>query len=320
MADTEHTDPTETERLPRRRRRRTGRDPHVQRGQRRARLRRSTLGVVPTLLTLGNLICGFAAIHYAAKPLGESVILGWSTLTVAGTLIFLGMFFDAIDGSVARLTNSTSELGAMLDSLSDMVSFGVAPAYMMLRLVSHYYVGETGTTAVVGPEADDVVSRLVWGIAAVYVCCTALRLARFNVETTTAAEDHAWFAGLPSPGAAGTIASLILLHQHLLVHNATTGESLAFARAAAFGLPVITLLCALAMVSRLRYVHFANRFVSGPRDFGYVARIVVPIMLAIWWFQVTLAAAFTAYALSGAIGLLGARARSTSTDRSEPLA
>jgi hypothetical protein len=113
------------------------------------------LAVIPALMTLGNLLCGFAAIHYAAMPVATSEIFGWSTLTVAGCLIFSGMFLDALDGSVARLTRSTSDLGAQLDSLADMVAFGVAPAFMMLRLVSHYY-GPEHYTGVLGPDADNL--------------------------------------------------------------------------------------------------------------------------------------------------------------------
>ncbi|NDG64202.1 MAG: hypothetical protein EBY29_12185, partial [Planctomycetes bacterium] len=103
----------------------------------RHRRRLKAVSVIPTLLTLGNLICGFAAIHYASKPIGASNVLGWSTLTIAGTLVFLGMLFDGLDGFAARLTRSASEFGAQLDSMADMVTFGVAPAFMVLRLVSY---------------------------------------------------------------------------------------------------------------------------------------------------------------------------------------
>ena len=85
------------------------------RSTRRLRLRRhrskeraSAVRALPTLLTLGNLMCGFAAIHYVAKPIEPTTIFGWNTLTVAGTLIFLGMFFDGIDGFAARLTRSAA--------------------------------------------------------------------------------------------------------------------------------------------------------------------------------------------------------------------
>ncbi len=280
------------------------------RGRRRRR-RIPPLAAMPVLVTLGNLIAGFAAIHYAAKPIDSSGPWGWSSLTVAGALVFLGLFLDAIDGSIARLTDSASDIGGQLDSLADLVTFGVAPAFMMLRLVSTY-VGPEGASTILGPEADNSLAKLLWGAAAVYVCCTALRLARFNVETPSATvEDHLVFRGLPSPGAAGTVASLIVLHQHWLA--GTTGVaadvSPAFARWTSFGIPLVTLLCAVAMVSSLPYVHVMNRYVRGRRSFGYVARLVIPLVLALWWFQETLALAFTVYAFSSPVRLIFARFR-----------
>jgi len=270
------------------------------------------VSVVPTLVTLGNLVAGFAAIHYAAKPIDATGPWGFATsLTVAGTLIFIGMFFDAIDGSVARLTDSSSDIGAQLDSLCDLVTFGVAPAFMMLRLVSHY-VHPAGGAMILGPDADFAFVKLLWGIAAVYVCCTALRLARFNVETPSAGvEDHLVFRGLPSPGAAGAVASLIVVHQHWLNPETVNPEdvSLTIARWTAFGIPFVTLLCAVAMVSSMPYVHFMNRYVRGRRSFAYVARLVIPLFLAIWWFHEMLALAFTIYAFSSPTRMLMRRIR-----------
>ena len=264
---------------------------------------------IPTILTLGNLVCGFSAIHYAMKPVGETQIFHLNSLTVAGLLIFIGMFFDAIDGSVARLTRATSDLGAQLDSLADVVSFGVAPAFMMMRLVSHYYGPQESQAAVLGPDADTIWARIIWSIAVVYVCCAALRLARFNAETPSAREeDHRFFKGLPSPGAGGAVASLIVLHQHLLYQKSgaqyiATGfqDNIAFARAAALGIPLVTLLCAIAMVSSLKYSHFANRVLRTRRDFTGIVQIVIPVVAAIYWMQFALAIGFTAYAISGPV-------------------
>jgi CDP-diacylglycerol--serine O-phosphatidyltransferase len=260
---------------------------------------------MPTLVTLGNLVSGFTAIHFATKPIDSTGLWGWSSLSVAGALVFLGLFLDAIDGSIARLTHSISDIGSQLDSLADLVTFGVAPAIMMLRLVS-YYFGPEGTATILGPEADSAFGKLLWGVAAVYVCCTALRLARFNVETPSgAAEEHLLFRGLPSPGAAGAVASLIVLHQHWLYNKTTSPEeiSVALARWTAFGIPLVTLLCAMAMVSSLPYVHTMNRYVGGRRSFAYVARIVIPLFLAVWWFQEMLAIAFTWYLCSSPLRL-----------------
>ena len=281
-----------------------GRNPKSRRSERPLRAIRA----IPTILTLGNLICGFSAIYYATKPVGETAFLQLNTLTVAGLLLFLGMFFDAIDGSVARMTRSTSDLGAQLDSLADVVSFGVAPAFMMLRLVSHYYA-PSGTVTLLSPDADTMWAKIIWSIAVIYVCCAALRLARFNAETTSPAEDdHSSFKGLPSPGAGGTVASLIVLHQHLLYTKVdltyvATGveDNLAFARVAALGIPLVTLLCAFAMVSSIRYAHFANRVLRAKRDFAGIVQITLPLIACIFWTQLTLAIGFTVYALSGPI-------------------
>lgn len=272
----------------------------------RRRFRRRALApvaVVPTLLTLANLVCGFAAIHFASKPVDTSGVFEWSTLTVAGSLVFLGMFFDAIDGSVARLTRSTSELGAQLDSLADMVTFGVAPAYLMLRLVNYYYLGNSGEDAAVqvfvGPEVDSIYGKGVWAIAAFYICCAALRLARFNVEIDSRDEiGPRHFRGLPTPGAAGAVASLIVLHQHLLFTKGA-GESITVARVSALLFPFLTLLCGIAMVSTIPYTHLVNRYLGRQRDFTSLARVVLPVIAAIWFLQATLAVVCTAYALSG---------------------
>ncbi len=278
----------------------------------------AALAVLPALMTLGNLLCGFAAIHYAAMPVAETAVFGWSTLTVSGCLIFLGMFLDALDGSVARLTRSTSDLGAQLDSLADMVTFGVAPAYMMLRLVSHYY-GPEHYTGVLGPDADNLYARVTWTIAAAYICCTALRLARFNVETPSAdLEDHRWFRGLPSPGAAGCVASLILLHQHLLVKRFGGEFPPGYERGSSLLIPLVTALAALGMVSTMRYPHLINRWVAGRKDFGSLVRIVIPVVMAIWWLQVALAICFVAYAMSGPLGALSRRVRRRRTPPTLP--
>lgn len=275
------------------------------------------MSVLPTLCTLGNLVCGFAAIFYAARdPNIHMLWRDWTSLTFAGALIFVGMFLDAIDGSLARLTRATSELGAQLDSLADVITFGVAPAFMTLRLVSTHL---DQNDIIIGPEADNVLGKVIWGAAAVYVCCAALRLARFNVEmNNNPVNDHRLFRGLPSPGAAGTVASLVILHQHLLVtkfggapvvpgQTLQAAAPLGFVQWAALGIPFIMLLCAFAMVSNVPYVHMTNRYVRGPRSFGYIVRLVIVLALAIWSFRWALALVFTIYALSGPARLVWTR-------------
>jgi CDP-diacylglycerol--serine O-phosphatidyltransferase len=245
-------------------------------------------------------VCGFAAIYYASKPIGESAIMGWSTLTIAGALVLAGMLFDGIDGFAARLTRSASEFGAQLDSMADMVTFGVAPAFMMLRLVSYYYGGPEHYTGILGPDADNAYGKIIWGVAAFYICCTALRLARFNAENPSVEEhDHRYFRGLPSPGAGGTVASLTLLHQHLMVARFHEVPPDGFERTSALLLPLATLLVSAAMISRVRYWHLVNRYLRGRQPFSSVAWALLPVAFAIWWFQVAIAACFSLYAISG---------------------
>ena len=265
------------------------------------------VSVVPTLCTLGNLVAGFAAMHYSLKDPNTLLIVHWTPLEVAAILIFVGMLFDAIDGSIARLAHVQSDLGAQIDSLADMVTFGVAPAFLTLRLVS---LETADGGLIIGPGADNVLGKIIWAAAAVYVCCAAMRLARFNLEITTNNRGHTkQFHGLPTPGAAGAVAGLIALHQHLLIP--TSGDDLpqAFARGAALGIPVIMLICGVVMVSNIPYVHVTNRFGRGRRSFAYAARLIVCLALLVWFLQITLAAAFTAYALSGPARLLVARFR-----------
>ncbi|MHC4217626.1 MAG: CDP-alcohol phosphatidyltransferase family protein [Planctomycetota bacterium] len=276
------------------------------RGRRR---RLPPVSVMPTLCTLGNLVAGFAAIFYASKPEDFVGPWGWSGLWLAGVLVFLGMLLDAVDGWVARLTRSISELGSHLDSLADAVTFGVAPAFMLLQLVGHYLSDAQGRS-IIGPEADDVLGKVVWAVAVVYVCCAALRLARFNVEAgPSRIERGSAFRGLPSPGAAGAITSLILLHQYLIVDLFAEDIPTSFARGAALGMPFVALLCGLAMVSSIPYPHLTNRYLYGPRSFGYVARLVVLLALAIWFLWGTLALVFTVYVLSGPVQVLRNRGR-----------
>ncbi|MCZ6734401.1 MAG: hypothetical protein O7C65_01260, partial [Planctomycetota bacterium] len=212
----------------------------------------------------------------------------------------------AVDGWIARLMNSMSELGGQLDSLADVVTFGAAPAYMMLQLLRRELAVDIDAT-IIGPEADDGLAKLVWAVAVVYVCCAALRLARFNVETGATVERSDSFRGLPSPGAAGAVTSFILLHQHLLAGGLGDDVPAAVAHGTALSLPFVTLLAAFAMVSSIPYANVTTRYLFGSRSFAYVVRIVVVLALAMWWPQQTLAVLFTTYIIAGPVGAMRRR-------------
>ncbi len=276
-----------------------------------SRLRRiGPAGVWPTLLTLGNLVAGFAAIHYAAKPVAEAGVYGpwaWSSLTVAASLVLLGIVLDSFDGAVARLTDSVTEMGGQLDSLADVVTFGVAPAFIMLNLLSQYL---GSAEPIVSPGAGHALSKFCWAIAAIYVCCGALRLARFNVETASGRlGDHMSFRGLPSPGAAGAIVGLVLLHEHVeaIRHGSESTVLTGIAAAIVLLVPIIVLLAAIMMVSAVPYPHMANKYLRGARSFAYLVRAAIVLSCAIWWLQETLAIVFVLYVLSGPYRLLTGR-------------
>ena len=223
--------------------------------------REKVFAVLPTMLTLGNAVCGFGAITVAAKwSVGDSTV----SLFIAACLIFLAMVFDALDGSAARLTNQTSEFGAQLDSLCDAISFGAAPAFLMLQFSQSH---------------DLLLLRFVWLIAALFVVCAVLRLARFNVETDDD-DAHDSFSGLPSPAAAGTVASFPIMafgfrhledsaNDKLWEHVATWLDTWTPSV-----LPFITLAVACLMVSRIRYAHLVNRLIRGRRPRQHLIQIV----------------------------------------------
>jgi CDP-diacylglycerol--serine O-phosphatidyltransferase len=250
------------------------------------------IAVLPTLFTLGNLVCGFFAIVVLSrieKPEGiqpPAPRLDFSinspeqlteaakdfiksedpthNLMLGGALILLAMVFDAVDGQVARITRGVSDFGAQLDSLCDLVSFGLAPAILLVKMC---------------PQFTNLHSEGIWSIAAVFACCAALRLARFNVETDTD-DEHTMFAGLPTPAAAATIASFAILSYSLRNEVAVvTHEN--FERYDYWMqriLPLFAIVIAVLMVSRIPYPHPLTQFLRGQRSFAQVVAIVFSLV------------------------------------------
>ena len=150
------------------------------RGDRPERFRRGIF-LLPSMFTLANLFCGYACVVYSTR----------GDFDTAALLIGIAMVIDMLDGLIARLTNSQSAFGAELDSLADVVSFGLAPAILAF-------------TWGLWP-----LGRLGWAAGFIYVTAAALRLARFNIQSSSG--DKKYFAGMPSPAAAGVIASTVYL-------------------------------------------------------------------------------------------------------------
>lgn len=223
---------------------------------------------LPSVLTSVNLFCGLVSLVRAIH--GE--------YASAAIFIAVAILLDGLDGLVARLTGTSSDFGRELDSLSDLISFGVAPAV----LAYCWALSDLGRPGMVGTFG--------------FVLCGALRLARFNIQTTSA--DRRYFVGLPIPAAAGAVAALVFYYPRP-VHDPTLGALVWF---------LLTTLSVL-MVSRTRYRSLKQMDLRARRPYQV---LLVPILflLAIfaWPEPVLLAAAFL-YVLSGVMprGLLPGR-------------
>ena len=272
--------------------------------RRRRRFRSlKSVPVLPSMVTLGNLFCGFLAMAKVADAVtlaGRST-LGYldpqvvATFEFAALLVFAAMVFDGLDGAVARLTHQATPFGAQLDSLADVVTFGVAPAFLTKVLIDAHAQMPNALL----PDHP----KLYYVAAAIYVLCAAMRLARFNVESSGPADDdHKEFAGLPSPAAAAVICSLIAffcapdsartLISDRLLPDATKNVLLA-------AMPIVLALVGLLMVSRFPYPHLVAMLVRGRHSFPFLVAIVVLVAAAAVEWQFVLATLTLLYVASG---------------------
>lgn len=274
-------------------------------GQRR--LLRST-AVLPAFLTLLNGLFGFGAIHFATLVSQGTRLTAGSdaieNLHKAVLLILAGMVCDMLDGRVARMTNTTSEFGAQLDSMCDVVTFGIAPAVITLRC---------GIPILREYTQNLPIERVFWCISALYISCAILRLARFNVETEQDEADHMNFHGLPTPGAAAMVCSVVLLFLWLLDKPMSIDfDPKMTLLTMSIVLPLATLLGGVLMVSRVRYLHVANTFIRGRKPFSYLVGLVAVGLGLYMFFHIAFAVLCIGYTLSGPIMSLfrkkGARA------------
>jgi CDP-diacylglycerol--serine O-phosphatidyltransferase len=246
------------------------------------------IAVLPNLITLGNAFCGLLAVAKAIDALalsGAAPHLFYASMESACWLVVLGMVFDALDGRVARMTGGASEFGAQLDSFSDALTFGVAPALLAKVLIEHE-----------GPlHGWSGHPRLHFIAAAAFALLAILRLARFNLETGPEAEAHRSFRGLPSPAAAGSVVSSILLYLTLVRPELETEEGGAptplgrafklfpeirlevpgwYFPALALLLPTLGFL----MVSRVPYEHLMSRLTRRGSFFALVYVVVLSFL------------------------------------------
>ena len=254
-------------------------------------MRLSRISILPSLCTLGNALCGFAAITMTTK----AVLASETAASVfrqdvrwAGYFVILAMLLDALDGRLARFARATSDFGGQLDSLADAVSFGAAPAFLMNRVVVEGLHGAM-------PGGLVEILRIAWVCAAVYLGCALIRLARFNVENVHDEEAHLSFHGLPSPAAAGALVSLIIVMADFWPDRAQGIPC----RIMLWCLPAVAVILGLLMVSNLRYSHMLNQFIRGRRPVSHLVLVLLTLGLTAVLREIILPVAFGAYALSG---------------------
>lgn len=228
-------------------------------------VRKQGIYLLPNLFTTAALFAGFYAVIAAMRGDFES----------AAIAIFFAMVFDGLDGRVARLTNTSSKFGAEYDSLSDMVSFGVAPALVMFS----WALGDLG--------------KFGWSAAFIYVACAALRLARFNTQIDTA--DKNYFTGLASPAAAAIIASTVwVCHDMGLV-----GSELPYELSIVVGL--LTATVGILMIANFPYYSFKGIDFRGRVPFVVMIAVVLVFGLVTLDPPRILLIAFLVYAASGPV-------------------
>lgn len=180
--------------------------------------------MLPTVITMGNIICGFISILCILEQRFE----------IAAWLIIASMALDAFDGRLARMMKSTSKTGAQLDTMADLVTFGIAPALLMIRVCT------------------DLPTIILWGIGLFFMVCTAFRLARFNVQKDEGIDmPKNFFTGLPTTLSGGTIAQLVILNHFVQIRLETNIVPLL--------LPCITFVLGLFMISRIPFYNITGK-------------------------------------------------------------
>jgi CDP-diacylglycerol--serine O-phosphatidyltransferase len=255
----------------------------------------SRIYFLPNLMTAGNLFCGFMAlIHCIQARLAETSLTGdYLGVTAAGHyryavyLIFGAALFDSLDGRLARMGGRESLFGAEFDSLADVVSFGVAPAFLMFYLI----ISPT--------QGIEDFRYFGWFVGFVYLLCAAMRLARFNVITNPLLhpgkkDSSRDFVGLPVPAAAGAVASVVLA----LLKLAESDRTL---KSWALALPFLMLLVAMLMVSTIRYPSGKNIDLQTQTRMWTFIVVLVLIGLILVYREIALVAMSLSYLFFGMI-------------------
>lgn len=235
--------------------------------------------ILPTLFTSANILLGFVAIlktFEGALKVSSGDPAFHADYTTAARAIGFAVFFDGLDGRIARMTNTTSDFGRELDSIADVITFGIAPAVLA------YVWGVLSVTA------TSHLSRAGYSIAFFYLLCGAVRLARFNVQSISPKPDMKYFVGMPIPAAAGFVAAAV---------HANT-EPLRYLPFSIGWLCVLAVI-GLLMVSTWRYPSFKQLNIGKPRTPLIVLLVGGLIFAIVEWSQPVLMGLASAYVLSG---------------------
>jgi CDP-diacylglycerol--serine O-phosphatidyltransferase len=252
---------------------------------------------LPTLFTAGNIFLGFLSIlrsFRGAIAVSSGGFEGPEHFAIAAKAIGAAVFLDGLDGRIARMTNTTSEFGREMDSLADVISFGIAPAVLA------YAWGVQFIDASIGPHIRDQISRFGTFAAFLFLLCGAARLARFNIQKNPIPKnpgrpDRKYFVGLPIPAAAAMVAGVVF---------ANDGQPLTVWWLAGAWLVLMAVL-GLLMVSTWRYYSFKGVSLSKP----YTPLLIILLgafIYSTWnWPQPVLLALPAAYVASGILIRLG---------------
>ncbi|OGL39360.1 MAG: CDP-diacylglycerol--serine O-phosphatidyltransferase [Candidatus Schekmanbacteria bacterium RBG_16_38_11] len=240
---------------------------------------RKGIYILPSLCTTGNAVCGFYSIISVMNGVmihsEGDVEKSQQAFLAAAYAIMLGIIFDGIDGRIARMTKSTSRFGLEFDSLADLISFGLAPGLLVYSWALRPY------------------GKIGWLAAFLFVICGALRLARFNTQSSGG--EGKYFTGLPIPAAAGVIATLIIFYFNYW-------ESfVGFLRYRAITTVIIVYVLAFLMVSTVKFRSFKKFDIKKRKPFNTVLGLILIILIIIMKPQIMVFLIFWGYTLFGAV-------------------
>lgn len=242
---------------------------------------RKGMYIIPSFFTVSNIFCGYYSVSSSIRENYE----------LAGLLIGIAMILDTLDGRLARMTKTTSQFGLQLDSLADAVTFGFAPAVLCyLWAFSNY--------------EKHIVDRAGWLVCFLFLVCAASRLARFNVQTS-APHDKRYFIGMPTPAAAGMVASAVYCFPQRINGDVPAVVAL-----------FLMALLAFLMISNIRYRTFKDLNLREPRSYRTTAILALIIVFMALDLKHTLIIMATFYAISGMIA--GRRSKHPAAEATDP--